>query len=231
MSHPSIRELPAENRPYEKFIRFGAQALSDAELLAILIRSGTGTQSVLEVAQNVISAGGNSLAGIETLGVQELMRIPGIGEVKAVQLKCICELAGRAAKARLFSRVHLNSPDSIAAYYMDSMRYLQQEHIVAAMFDSSLMLTGDRTVSVGSVNAAYITPREIYRKALEADAVSLVLLHNHPSGDPTPSDEDISFTSRVAAAGNMIGIPLMDHIVIGNGVYTSLRRQGFLDPP
>lgn len=223
MIHPSIKELPAENRPYEKFERFGASALSDAELLAILIRSGTKQLSALEIAQNVIEEGGNSLAALGTLDVKELQKIPGIGKVKAVQLKCVLELAGRVSKAKKFSGVHLNSPESIADYFMDALSHLEQEHIVVAMFDSALMLVRDETVAVGSVNAAYITPREIYRRALAADAVSIVLLHNHPSGDPTPSAEDVTFTKKVTAAGKLIGIPLMDHIVIGNGTYVSMR--------
>ena len=228
MTYPSIKEMPAETRPYEKFRRFGAAALSDAELLAILIRSGTRQQSALEVAQNVISAGGNSLAGIGTMSLSQLTAVPGIGEVKAVQLQCILELAGRAAKAKMFSKVHLLSAESIADYYMESMQNYPQEHIVVAMFDSAMKLMHDETIAVGTVNAAFITPREIFRSALRSDAVSIVLLHNHPSGDPTPSKDDITFTMRIEECGKWLGIPLMDHIIIGCGTYISLRHEKVL---
>ena len=228
MNYPSIKEMPAQNRPYEKFRRSGAGALSDAELLAILIRSGTKQQSALDVAQNVITAGGNSLGGIGTMTLGQLMDIPGIGEVKAVQLQCILELAGRVSKARMLPKVRMQSAESIAGYYMDSMQNYPEEHIVSAMFDTAMTLIHDETIAIGTVNAAYITPREIFRSALRADAVSIVLLHNHPSGDPTPSRDDITFTMRVAECGKWLGIPLADHIIIGRGTYTSLREENIL---
>ena len=228
MDHFPMKEVPQENRPYEKFERFGAPALSDTELFAVILRSGISGISAMEAAQGLISKGRNSVLCICDLSIQEMVQIPGIGRVRAIQMKCIAELAHRMAKAQRLDDVRMDSPSSVAAYYMETMRHLQQEHIVAAMFTASGRLKKDMTLAVGSVTGAHILPREIFRQALLADAVYMILVHNHPSGNVAPSEEDIQFTQRIAACGKLMGIPLEDHIIIGDNIFTSFRVQNLL---
>ncbi len=223
MNYPSIRSMPSETRPYEKFERYGVESLSDAELLAVLLRNGTKGKNSIETASAILAEGGNSLKGLHSLSQKELMQIPGIGRVKAIQLKCLAELSTRMAKAVKFAGVRMNDPETVADYYMEALRHREEEHIILALFDSAGRLIKDIEVARGSVNAAYITPREIFRHALAAGAVSLILLHNHPSGDAKPSEEDIAFTERLDASGRLIGIPVNDHLIIGDKCYFSFR--------
>ena len=159
---------------------------------------------------------------------EEMRHIPGIGQVKAAQLKCIAELASRIAKASRFRNVKLNEPGSIAAYYMETLRHQPKEQLLLAMFDSKSVLLGDAVISIGTVNCSLVSPREIFLKALEYQAVHIVLLHNHPSGDPSPSEADSQVTRRVMECGAMIGIALADHIIIGDNRYMSFRENGLL---
>ncbi len=228
MTTPSIRSMPKEDRPYEKYACFGAQALSDAELLAILLRNGTKGKNSIETASALLAMGKNSLNSLYTLSERELQQIPGIGRVKAIQLKCLAELSVRMAKARKLNGVKMNDPETVADYYMEALRHKEEEHIILALFDSSGRLIKDIEVARGSVNAAYITPREIFRHALHAGAVSLILLHNHPSGEAYPSEEDIAFTKRLCASGKMIGIPVNDHLIIGERCFFSFRSHDLL---
>ena len=154
--------------------------------------------------------------------------IPGIGQVKAAQLKCIAELAERIARTSRLKNVRLNEPSSIADYYMESLRHKTKEHLLLAMFDAKSNLLGDKIVSVGTVTNSLVSPREIFLKALEYRAVHIVLLHNHPSGDPTPSEADHAVTRRVAESGRILGIALADHIIIGDNRYISFRENGLL---
>ena len=156
------------------------------------------------------------------------MQIPGIGKVKAIQLKCLAELSMRMAKADKLAGVRMNDPETVADYYMEGLRHREEEHIILALFNSAGRLIKDIEVARGSVNAAYITPREIFRHALSAGAVSLILLHNHPSGDANPSEEDIAFTKRLDASGKLIGIPVNDHLIIGDKCYFSFRSHDLI---
>lgn len=228
MNHISIQSMPKDNLPYEKFVRYGAERLSDAELLAILLRSGTKEVNAIELAQKLLYYGGGSLLVLHHLTQQELMTFPGIGQVKAVQLKAAAELSNRIASSGKIVHVKMNDPDTIADYYAESLRHLKQEHIVLAMFDSASRLIADRTVSVGTISSAVISPREIFRYAVMADAVYLILLHNHPSGEALPSKEDLAFTKRVKEAGEIFGIPLEDHIIIGDRTAFSFRKENLL---
>jgi DNA repair protein RadC len=228
MKAPSISAMPKEARPYEKYEHYGVQSLSDAELLAIFLRSGTKGCNSIETAAHILAISGNSLTGLYTLSEAQLQKIPGIGKVKSIQLKCIAELSLRISKAKKVTGVKLNDPRSVADYYMESMRHKEEEHIILAMFNSAGRLIKEMEVAVGSVNAAYITPREIFRHALNAGAVSLILLHNHPSGDVHPSEEDIAFTKRVVASGKMIGIPLNDHLIIGENCFFSFCEHDLI---
>ena len=222
-----MKEMREENRPYEKCTRYGAAQLTDVELLAVLLRTGTKGMSALELAQNIIKSqsGEDSLLNIHTLTLQKLKSIKGIGNVKAIQILCLSELAKRLAQASARNSVTFEVPSTIAEYYKEEMRHQKQEHMKLLMLDTKSKLIGEQNISKGTVNAALITPRELFIEALAYGAVYIILLHNHPSGDPTPSKSDILLTKRVKEAGELIGIQLLDHIIIGNNCYISLTES------
>lgn len=221
-----IRSLRPEDRPYEKCISFGPAALTEAELLAVILRSGAEGIGVLDLSRAVIdSFGADGLTGLCSATSEELTRIRGIGKVKAMQLTCIAELSRRLAHARRRSAAVFHSSREIAAYYMEDFRHERNEAAVLAMFDTKGRLLCDEIVARGTVNGAMISAREIFVCALSRRAVSIVLIHNHPSGDPTPSPEDIRLTVQIREAGKMIGIPLLDHLVIGDGRAVSILQM------
>lgn len=223
------RTLARELRPYEKFEEKGAGALTARELLAILLRSGTEKESALELAGRLLdSCPGNSLQGLCTMSSEQLKSLPGIGRVKAMQLQCVCELSRRIAKETAAPALQFTDPGAIAAYYMEDFRHKGQEELVLLLLNGRNRLIGDRIISRGTVNGAMSSPREIFIEAMRRQAVYVILMHNHPSGDPTPSQEDILFTRQVFQTGEMIGIPLLDHIIIGDCCYVSLRERGIL---
>ncbi len=224
------KELPENERPYEKCEKYGAQALSDAELLAVIIRTGTKTKRSVELAMEILNMAGkrDSLSGLNNLTMTQLMRIPGIGRVKAIQIQCVLELSKRIQRSCTSMGPDCTNPDVIAGYYMEDMRHYRQEHLILLMLNTKNKKIGDMVISKGSVNAALISPREIFLEALRHNAVNIILLHNHPSGDPTPSREDIEVTQAIAGLGRMLGIRLLDHIIIGDKTYKSLFQCGFI---
>lgn len=221
-----MKEISAENRPYEKCMRYGATQLTDIELLAVLLRTGIKGMGVLELAEAILSSesGEINLLNIHNLTLRKLKKIKGIGNVKAVQILCLSELAKRLAKTSAKDGIIFGKPSKIADYYMEEMRHQKQESMKLLMLDTKSRLIGEKDISKGTVNAALITPRELFIEALERGAVYIILLHNHPSGDPTPSKNDLLLTQRVNEAGELIGIHLLDHIIIGNNCYYSLAE-------
>ena len=222
-----MQSLPVSERPYEKFLSCGAQGLSDAELLAIIIKTGTRESNSAELARELLTGRQGSLLNLYEYSYEELLQIPGIGRVKAIQLKAVAELSARIARTEHINRICMDQPATIAAYYMEQMRHQQTEQLIAAFFDTKCRFLGDELISSGSVSSAYISPREIFRHALHKNAVMLILLHNHPSGDPTPSCEDINVTRIVRECGHMLGIELADHIIIGDNNYYSFSENGY----
>lgn len=217
-------------RPYEKCTQYGAGTLTDAELLAVILRTGTKGCSAIELAEEILSAthGQSALNGLVDIERTDLMKLKGVGIVKAIQIQCISELSRRIAKQKAYERLDFTNPEAIARYYMEDMRYLDKEHLILAMLDNKCRLISDSVISIGTVNASIVTPREIFIEALKSHAVSVVMLHNHPSGDAAPSRQDIEVTSRIKRAGEIIGISLVDHIIIGDNTYTSLRQEQYL---
>lgn len=226
----TIRELPAAQRPYEKCLREGTGALSDSELLAVILKNGTKGSSSIDLANEILSVMEDSpypgLLGLMHVPLIELTKINGIGSVKAIQLKCIGELSKRIAASA--ARLHLcfGQPVTIAQYYMEQLRHEEQEILVCMMLDSSMHLLGEQVLTRGTVNTALITPREVFLEALRRQAVCLILVHNHPSGNPSPSDNDLEVTERIYQAGELLGIHLEDHIIIGDHRYISFKEQG-----
>lgn len=229
----TMKELPETERPYEKCLSQGAGALSDSELLAVILKTGTRGSSSLHLANEILKFLQNSsypgLVGLHYISLEELTKIHGIGRVKAIQLKCIGELSKRIATASARSTLSFNNPVTIAQYYMERLRHEEQEHMICVMLDSKNHLLGEQVLTKGISNATLITPREVYLAALQYHAVNLILVHNHPSGDPTPSKCDLEVTERIFDAGEMLGIALLDHIIIGDHRYISFREQGLLN--
>ncbi len=226
ISIASIKEIKKENRPYEKFLSKGPEALTDAELLAIIIRTGTYSKTSVELADSVLDLSKNgNILGITHLGLKELQSIKGIGYVKSLQIKCVAEISRRISKSSVSFNKEFLSPEIIANYYMEDLRHLETEHLIVVMLNTKHRFLGDFELSKGTVNASMASPREAYIEALKAGAVYIVLIHNHPSGDPLPSREDIVTTKRMKEAGNIIGITLIDHIIIGDNKYISLKQR------
>jgi DNA repair protein RadC len=218
-AHFTMKELPPSEKPYEKCLEYGPGMLSDAELLAVVLRTGSRGQSAVEMCRSVLASfREESLCGLYGLTADELMQFRGIGKVKAVQLECIAELSRRIARSRAVKagREIFRNPEQIADYYMEDFRHESQEKLLLIMLDTKGHLIADEIISVGTVDRTVASPRDIFLKALSHRAVTIVLLHNHPSGNPEPSEADLQLTKRVRECGEMIGIPLVDHIIIGD---------------
>lgn len=222
-----LRDLPMEERPRERMMEFGPGALSNAELLAILFRTGTRSESAIHMAQRVLSEIGG-IRGLVDLSLDEMIQIKGIGPAKAIELKAGIELGRRLAKSRLPESETVRSPQVVAELLMEQMRYLQKEHFVCIFLNTKNHIIAQETLSIGSLNASIVHPREVFRAAIKCSSASVVCAHNHPSGDPTPSAEDIRMTSRLCEAGEIVGIDVLDHIVIGDGKFVSLKEQGLM---
>lgn len=219
------------NKPYEKFKELGANALSNEELLAIILRTGTSNKPALKVAEEVLDTKDvyqGKLMGLYHKSLKELMEIDGIGEVKAIKLKCLTELSLRMAKERLENRVVFTNPSDIAEYYMETCRHLEVEKVFLLCLDNQLRLIKEYELSKGTINTSLISPREVFIEALNAKAAYILLIHNHPSGNPSPSKADIQITLKVVEAGKIIDIKLLDHIIIGDHSYVSLKEQKIL---
>ncbi|MBR6452607.1 MAG: DNA repair protein RadC [Lachnospiraceae bacterium] len=229
MKHIAIEDLPKEERPYEKFLQFGASALTDTELLAILLQSGTCEASSLELARKVLLVREDiSVLALYEKSYEDFLHIKGIGRVKATQLKCIAELSKRIHLAKKPEKNMFLTPKDVALTYMESMRHLDREHLLVAYFNGNGSLILDEVLSIGSVNRTLISPREVFIRALNVHAVYLMLIHNHPSGNATPSQDDIRVTEEIRKAGELLNIPLLDHLIIGDREYVSFKESGYL---
>ncbi|SCW46233.1 DNA repair protein RadC [Paenibacillus tianmuensis] len=223
----TLRDVPSEDRPRERMMLYGAQALSNAELLAILLRTGTYKESAVHVAQRLlIQCGG--LRMLTDMSMEQLTEIKGIGEAKALQIQAGIELGRRLARSTMNETVTIRSPQDVAALLMEDLRYLQKEHFVCLFLNTKNHVIGQETLSMGSLNASIVHPREVFRAAIKRSSASIVCAHNHPSGDPTPSPEDVEITKRLVQAGEIVGIDVLDHIVIGDKRYVSLKELGFM---
>lgn len=224
----TVKELPESEKPYEKCLQYGPVSLSDAELLAVIIRTGTAGKKSIEVAQEILNQKEKNLLNLYHFSIKELMEIPGIGAVKAIQLKCLAEITKRMTKAVRIREVSLNSASSVASYYMEELRHENRERLLVCMFDSQSVLLGDEVISIGTVNSSLVSPREVFLRALARQAVYIILLHNHPSGMPAPSAQDKIVTRKIAQCGEMLGIRLLDHIIIGDNQYFSFKEEHLL---
>ncbi len=225
----TMKELPVSERPYEKCEQYGAGALSDAELLAVVIRTGGKGERATELATRVInSTPGRKIGGLFQMSINQLAEIRGIGRVKAIQLSCLAEITKRMMSPGLCAgQLLCTEPGKVAAYFIPKMKFLEYEQVRLLILNGRNALEREIVISNGSFNSAVASPREIFYNALKYKAVSVIVLHNHPSGDPSPSREDILLTKRLADTGGMVGIPLLDHIIIGDNRYVSMKESGY----
>lgn len=220
-----------QDLPYEKFLRFGPENLTEKELLAIIIRTGTKECSALELAEQVLSLAKyprEGLLGLYDVSLEELRSIRGIGLVKAVKLKCLAELSMRISTARAKEGLSFHNSAAVAEYFMEKLRHRDTECVILVCLDAKGQVIKEKKLSEGSVKMSLISPREIFIEALESRAVYILLAHNHPSGDPTPSKADIELTANVKELGEKMDISLLDHIIIGDNRYTSFKEAAYI---
>lgn len=220
----TIKDLPADERPRERLVKYGAEALSNAELLAIILRVGTAEYSAIGLAEHMLGKFGG-LKGIATASVEDLATIKGLGTAKGAQIKAMVELGRRLAASVGPSRPPVRCPQDVVDLLMPELRDQPQEQFKGVFLNSKNEVLKVRTITVGSLNASVITPRELFREAISHNSASVIVAHNHPSGDPTPSKEDIDVTKRLVQAGEYVGIEVLDHVVLGDGRWISLKER------
>ena len=221
----SIKEIPVDDRPREKMANKGATALTDAELVAILLRTGTAEKSALDIASEMTADGGlyKRLASVTRLN--ELTNIKGLGQAKAATVLAALEIGRRIASAKPVEKIHLSCPQDVAELLMPRLRYAVKEQFIVILLNGKNKVIGTEVISEGSLSSSIVHPREVYASALLNHAAAIMVAHNHPSGDPKPSDEDREITSLLVRSGKVLGIPLVDHIVIGDGTYYSFQEN------
>lgn len=223
-----MKELPKTERPYEKLEQYGEKTLTNAELLAIIIKTGTKEETSVGLAQQILKLNNgkqDNLSFLRDLSIEEFMKIKGIGKVKAIQLKAVCELATRMNIITNYKEKIILQPYDIAKILMDKMRFEKQEILKVAMLDNKNKLIKIKDIAIGGGNFVSATIKSVLNEAVKIEASKIILIHNHPTGDPTPSDKDIDFTNKVKQASEILGIQLLDHIVIGHSDYISIFAQ------
>ncbi|MCG3210133.1 MAG: hypothetical protein FOGNACKC_03763 [Anaerolineae bacterium] len=224
-SYFTMHDVPASERPRERLLRYGAQALSDPELLAILLRVGSAGENVLNLSTRLLCQFGG-LAGLIRASSSDLGEVRGVSDAKIAQLKAAFELGRRAMIASPDTRPQITSPQDAANLLMLEMSALEQEHLRVILLDTKNKVMRTPTVYIGNVNSSIIRVGEVFREAVRDNATSLIVAHNHPSGDPTPSPEDVQVTRTIVSGGSLLGIEVLDHIVIGHQRFVSLKERG-----
>ena len=222
-----IRDFPQDERPRERFIQNGPESLSNHELIAILLRTGTKDESVLQLSNRLLTSF-EGLRLLKAATLEEMTEIKGIGQAKAIQVLAAVEIGRRIANLNYNDRYVIRSPEDGANYVMNDMRFLSQEHFVCLYLNTKNQVLHKQTIFIGSLHASIVHPGEVFREALKRSAASIICLHNHPSGDPAPSREDIEVTKRLVECGKMIGIDVLDHLIIGENKFVSLKEKGYL---
>lgn len=224
----NIRELPSGEKPREKLLKEGRERLSNMEILTILIGSGSGKKSAMELAMDIISLDKTGIRYLAECRPEELSSIKGIGKAKACEILAAVELGKRIASVPVEEKDVIKSSSNIADIFMEKMRYHKKEHFISLMINAKGQIIEETEVSVGDLCSSTTHPREVFIDAVRRSAGSVIFVHNHPSGDPTPSDMDITTTKRLMEAGDILGIPVLDHIIIGDGKYISMRAAGMM---
>ncbi len=220
-----MKELPISERPYEKLEMYGAKALSNAELIAIIIKTGTKEESSVSIAQKILSLDKNrenNLRFLHNISIKEFMSIKGIGKVKALQLIAICELTKRMSRPLNTNQIQINSPNDVAKLLTEEMKCEKREIVKAIILNSKNRIIKIVDVCFGGTNSAILKPKDVLQEVIKQGAPKIILVHNHPSGDPTPSKSDYDFTDRLVQASKIMGIELLDHIIIGEYGFSSI---------
>lgn len=220
----SFKALPLNERPRERMLLYGAATLSNAELIAVLLRTGTATDNVLQVAENILLRCGG-LAGLMRASHTDLLKIDGMGPTKATQIIAMVELAKRAMILPRDEKVIVDKAEDAARLFMD-MQFLQQEHVRILLLDTARCVIASPTIYIGTLNSSVLRVSEIFRDAIARNSAAIVLAHNHPSGDPTPSPEDLELTHTLIAAGKLLDILLLDHLIMGHNQWVSMKALG-----
>lgn len=223
-----MKNLPNSEKPYEKLEMYGAENLSNSELLAIIIKTGTKEDSSINIAQKILAMKGNypdNLRFLQDVSIEELKEIKGIGRVKAIQIKALCELTKRMSRNVHENHIYIKTPKDVVNLLMEEMKYEKIENVKVIILNIKNAVQKIINISTGTTNSALIIPKDILREAVKMGMPKIILVHNHPSGDATPSKEDVEITKRVKEASNIMGIDLLDHIVIGFNCYTSIFQK------
>lgn len=223
-SNMNIKNLPKNERPRERLLRYGGEALSNAELIAIILRSGSKREDIMTLSKRLLSYCGN-LNGLLSITQNELMMLPGIKEAKASQILALSELLKRIKGYAGGEDVKITKPSDVANFVMEDMAHLKHEVFRLLMLNTKNVVIGQKDISIGSLNSSIVEPREVFKEAILKSSASIIVCHNHPSGDPTPSNEDINVTIRLKECGKILGVDLLDHIIIGYGKYISLKEK------
>lgn len=231
MENLRVVDMADDEKPVEKALLYGIDHLSDAELLAIIIKCGTREKSAIQLAQMILNKDPvyKGLQGLNYLSLTDLTSIPGIGKMKAAQIMAITEISRRMSRNSFKESLKLNDPKSIADYYMEKVRYLTREKVFVLYLSSSLNLLYEEQISEGTIDRSLVSAREVFKKALKINASCIILIHNHPSGDPTPSEADLIITKKMVKNGEMLGIKVVDHIIIGDKKYFSIAERGYIN--
>lgn len=219
-----IKDISEEERPRERLLKHGPKTLSNAELLAIILRTGNKKENVMELTHKLLQK--YHLKSLSRISISTITKLSGIGEAKACQIVACFELGRRLAAFNKERKIKINSAKEIAKMFMPEMSTLKKEHLVSVYLDTRMRIIKEEITFVGSLNTSVTHPREIFQPAISEGAVAVILIHNHPSGDPNPSEEDIETTKQLAAAGKIMGIEILDHVIIGDKKYYSLRDKG-----
>ncbi|MCO5183507.1 MAG: DNA repair protein RadC [Anaerolineae bacterium] len=223
--NPMIRDLPSGERPRERLMHYGAQAVSSAELLAIIIRTGSGGENVLRLAERLLAAF-DGLNGVARASLTELQQVKGIGPAKAVEIKAALELGRRLLVTAPEERPVVSTPADAANLLMSEMSLLEKEHLRVILLDTRNRVISMPTIYVGSLNSSVVRIAELFRPAIKQNAAAIIVAHNHPSGDPSPSPEDVRVTREISKAGKLLSIELLDHVIIGRNRFISLKERG-----
>lgn len=222
-----IKDLPEDERPRERLERKGPKVLSNIELLAILIRTGSRQKSAINLAEEIMRKFSN-LYNLRNITIDELMMIKGIGKAKAIQILAAIELGSRMSQYVLERGMQIRSPSDCAEYIAEEVKSLEQEHFIGIYLDTKNRILAKKTLFIGSLNRSLVHPREVFKEALKHGCASIILVHNHPSNDVTPSPQDISITKRLIEIGELIGIEILDHLIVGANNYLSMREAKYI---
>lgn len=223
--YTTIKNMPVSERPREKMVTYGCQSLSNAELLAIVLSTGTKDKTAIDLARGILNMSNEGLRTLTNCTMEELMQIRGIGLAKASQVIAAVELGKRIALTANVNNYKIQGPEDVSNLLMEEMRYLNKEIFNIILLNTKNNVIAIENISVGSLNASIVHPREVFNIAIRRSSSAIILAHNHPSGDPKPSTEDINITKRLIEAGTIIGINVLDHIIIGDGIYFSMKEK------